>query len=167
MNRTFIKPDNGLPDKINGVQMGVLGTLILSVIFPEQYIRTLSRLDSLSFFIFGDINQICLGFILISLALVYQGKIVRFSANFILVGLIIIGLCAINYIQTGISTGDYELALNTGGFLGYMGAVLSEYILIPIQSVIPIKRVFALISITLVLVSIWIWLAIGNTLARR
>ena len=162
MNRT-----NGLPDKINGVHVGVLVTITISIIFPEQYIRILSTLDDLSFFIFGDINQICLGFILINLIIIYNGKIGKFTANFILVGLIIISLCTTNYIQTGITTGDYELALRTGGFLGYMGAVLSDYILIPIQNVINVERVFILISIDLILAVVWFWLVIGNTLTRR
>ena len=158
--------NNGLPDKINGVHVGVLITITISIIFPEQYIRILSTLDDLSFFIFGDINQICLGFILINLTLI-NGKIGKFTANFIMFGLIIISLCTTNYIQTGISTGDYELALRTGGFLGYMGAVLSDYILIPIQNVINIERVFILISIDLILAVVWFWLVIGNTLTRR
>ena len=161
MNRT-----NGLPDKINGVHVGVFGTITTSIIFPELYIRILSTLDDLSFFILGSINQFCLAFILINLTLIY-GKIGKFTANFILVGLIIISLCTTNYIQTGITTGDYELALRTGGFLGYMGAVLSDYILIPIQNVINIERVFILISIDLILAVVWFWLVIGNTLTRR
>ena len=56
-----------LTDKLNGVHIGIIGILCVFLIIPDVSIKLLTTLDSWTYLLFGDINQICITFILINI----------------------------------------------------------------------------------------------------
>ena len=167
LEQYYIMPDNQLSNKINGVLMGFVGCLVFLLIFPKISIDILSYSSKLTQFLLGDIYKICLAFILINLAIPYKGRVIMFVITFTLSVLIIITWCSINYIQTGIWTQDYQIALENGGFLGYIGENISKDVVALIQNIINIKPIDILIGYGVIITLIWFGLAINNTLIKK